>query len=171
MKYRYSGFTLIEIMIAIAIIGVLAAIAIPLYQDYTTRSKLIEIIEEGNAAKTAVSEGYQSNGMLGVKQVADTLTRGTSHTPISKYLESISVTNTGIITLTTTIDESLVNDARQKYIVLTPYINSKVLTLSTSDVGFVEWACSSNSNMQAKNRVSPVALGTLPAKYVPAECK
>ena len=60
-----KGFTLIELMIVVAIIGILAAIAIPAYQDYTVRSKVTEGLNLGSSAETAVSEAFQSNDMRG----------------------------------------------------------------------------------------------------------
>ena len=65
-----KGFTLIELMIVVAIIGILAAIAIPAYQDYTARAKVSEVLVAGSAAKSAISEGFQSNGMDGVEAAA-----------------------------------------------------------------------------------------------------
>ena len=64
MKRVQQGFTLIELMIVIAIVGILAAVALPAYQDYTIRAKMSEVIARGSEAKTSVAEWYASKGTL-----------------------------------------------------------------------------------------------------------
>jgi type IV pilus assembly protein PilA len=73
---KQKGFTLIELMIVVAIIGILAAIAIPAYQDYTVRSKVTELINAAGVCKTSVAEYYQTKGVL----PADITTSGCSTT-------------------------------------------------------------------------------------------
>ena len=64
MKNAQKGFTLIELMIVVAIIGILAAIAIPAYQDYIIRSKVTELVDAAGVCKTSVAEAYQSKGVM-----------------------------------------------------------------------------------------------------------
>lgn len=93
---RQSGFTLIELMIVVAIIGILAAIAIPAYQDYTIRAKVSELINMSAAAKTSVSEYRLSNGSFPGSAAA----AGLAATVKSKYVTSVAVGAGGVITVT-----------------------------------------------------------------------
>jgi type IV pilus assembly protein PilA len=87
MKSVQKGFTLIELMIVVAIIGILAAIAIPQYQDYTIRSKLTEALNLAAPAKLALAETYASNGIW----PADNAEAGLAGTIQSKYVSSLLV--------------------------------------------------------------------------------
>src|SRR5580700_10181899 len=96
-----KGFTLIELMIVVAIIGILAAIAIPAYQDYTIRAKVTEGLNLADSAKTAVAESFQSGGVTGVTAAASSW--DTSFTA-TKYVSNISVASAagatqGVITV------------------------------------------------------------------------
>lgn len=130
MKKHQQGFTLIELMIVVAIIGILAAIAIPAYQDYTIRSKVSEGINMASAAKSSVSEFRVSmNRMPGSNASA-----GISNTISSKYVTGVGVGANGVITVG--INATSVGAGGN--IVLTPtFLNSAV-----------DWRCT--TTMQQK---------------------
>jgi type IV pilus assembly protein PilA len=98
MKSVQKGFTLIELMIVVAIIGILAAIALPAYSDYTTRAKVSEVMVAASACKTAVSEFLQANGVFPASTGAAGCNdyAGTS----TKYIKSLSVGATAVIAVT-----------------------------------------------------------------------
>ena len=88
MKKMQKGFTLIELMIVVAIIGILAAIAIPAYQDYTTRAKVSEAVNALAPAKTSVGEFFISQGSM----PADAIAAGFSGTILTKYVRTVGYT-------------------------------------------------------------------------------
>jgi type IV pilus assembly protein PilA len=127
MKRVQHGFTLIELMIVVAIVGILAAIAIPAYQDYTVRAKVTELLLAASNAKVAVAEFAQTQGTLTSSGTGLTINTST-------YVTSGTVSAAGVITVTGTA-AALGSDADVS-IVLTP------TRLAT---GVVTWACSSPS--------------------------
>jgi len=94
MKNIQKGFTLIELMIVVAIIGILAAIAIPAYQDYTIRAKVTELINAAGVCKTSVTEYYQAVGILPTNQTK----AGCSDIGTANSLPAV-VTSAGLITV------------------------------------------------------------------------
>src|SRR5688572_33062243 len=97
MKKLQQGFTLIELMIVVAIIGILAAIAIPAYQDYTIRAQVSEGMNLAAAAKAAVAETYLNRGTAPATRVAAGMSATATDTN-GKYVESVEVEN-GVITI------------------------------------------------------------------------
>jgi type IV pilus assembly protein PilA len=163
MKRVQSGFTLIELMIVVAIIGILAAIAIPAYQDYTIRAKVTEGLSVADAVKTAVAETYQANGAYTAASSGLTF-------PITTSLVAVDAPAAdGHITITFNGVKAPPQIAGQ-VLVLTPSIGGAALPAPAT--GTMEWACSGVGTTYATSAGLPVAAGgTLLAKYAPANCR
>jgi type IV pilus assembly protein PilA len=144
MKTMQKGFTLIELMIVIAIIGILAAIAIPAYQDYTIRAKVSEGISLASAAKLAVAETNDATGSMPGDNTAAGLPAAASI--VGNNVESVTVGGSGVITILYA-SSGLGGTADGTNIVLTP---------DTSQPGSMVWSCTG---------------GDTPAKYRPANCR
>jgi len=136
-KQEQQGFTLIELMIVVAIIGILAAFAIPMYLDYTTRSQIAEGLNVAGGAKVAVTEYYQDRGVFPTNNAEAGLDAAGNIT--GKYVASVSADGSGVITIL------YGNDAH-------PLINGEAVILTATDNGgSVGWACASGGVIQAKH--------------------
>jgi type IV pilus assembly protein PilA len=177
LKKMQQGFTLIELMIVVAIIGILAAIAIPAYQDYTIRAKVTEGLNLADSAKTAVAESFQSGGTTGLKAAA--ISWNASFTP-TKYVSTLVVVTApgatqGVITVSYNSAQIPQLAAGANAIVLSPYINSGgFVALGSAGAlsGNIDWACTSVGKVTATAQsMGGAAAGTVPTKYVPSNCK
>lgn len=138
-----QGFTLIELMIVVAIIGILAAIAIPAYQDYTIRAQVSEGLNLSGAAKAAVTEYYQDQGDFPADNATAGLEAAANIT--GKYVTTVEVTGAGLIQVT------YGGDANSN-------VTGAVLTMTPTDnAGSVSWECAGDA--------------TLVDKWLPAACR
>ena len=152
---KQQGFTLIELMIVVAIIGILAAIAIPAYQDYTIRAQVSEGLNLAAGAKAAVTEYYQDRGVLSPDNATAGLETNTSIA--GNYVDQVGVgADGGVAAGTIAVQYSNTDPQRANQA-----INGAVLTLvpDTSNPGSVDWNCVPGNILSAN------------LKWVPAACR
>jgi len=165
-----DGFTLIELMIVVAIIGVLAAVALPAYQDYSVRAKLSEGMIAASALKNVIDDGYTSDGMNGVTAAVLTVNAQPNN---SKYVQSITALDpTGELTVPFIAATTGLPAAQT--LVFTPGVKTGAgiaVPLANALTGAIDWGCSSAGQLKALAAVTAPTPGTVPVRFAPSECR
>ncbi|TCP11776.1 pilin [Simplicispira metamorpha] len=155
-----KGFTLIELMIVVAIIGILAAVALPAYQDYTARAKLSEVLLAASTCRTTITEASQTGlPSAGALAATDGFGCGEGASAKSQYVGALNTTNTGVITVTA---QKIGTGVDTKKITLQPYTDATLTTKAKStdfitgtNTPVVGWKCAFDGDL----------------KFMPASCR
>ena len=190
-----KGFTLIELMIVVAIIGILAAVALPAYQDYAIRAKVSEAVIAASSAKSVLSEAFQTGGISALDAASTSINQGAWQEKQSKYVGNYCVDEAPTIgancvahgggapwqinvSIRGNADNGIPTTLNGNTLAFTPFVNNAgaLAAPTAASVGAIDWACTSSTTVTADARfgagAAAVPPGTpLPAKYAPAECR
>ena len=157
MKAVQKGFTLIELMIVVAIIGILAAVALPAYQDYTARAKMSEVILAGSACRTSITETVQSSSTLPAGGQWGCESRTTDPKPITKYVQMIETSNLGEIRVT--VSAGINTELSGRYVYLKPWADTLRAAAPTAGSAIAIWDCGGDGAAPNMD------------KYLPGSCR
>jgi len=159
MRYLQKGFTLIELMIVVAIIGILAAVALPAYQDYTVRAKMSEVILAMSACRTTITEVYQTGGTPPGANLWGCGEVGSPSPILTKYVAGLNTDANGVIKATI---QGINTDVNGKFVTLIPLATGGTAATTapggSMGSGLFGWVCGSTGT-------------DLDKKYMPGSCR
>lgn len=158
MKRVQQGFTLIELMIVVAIIGILAAVAIPQYQDYTIRTQVTEGLNLAAEAKSSIGDFYSNRGRLPSSNTSAGLAQSASIT--GNYVTSVAVSGSGNVTVT--FGNRVNNKIASQVVTLNPYRNA---------AGSIVWVCGTASAPAGTTAPGTLATTNVEGRYLPTDCR
>ncbi len=173
VRKAQQGFTLIELMIVVAIIGILAAIALPAYQDYTVRAKVSEAPILASGIKAGVSEAFIDDGVAGVTRYAAVVALDLPNiitTKMTNVVVSSAAATMGHITMTLGGIPQL---GANNVIAFSPFIGAAGTLADNNSTGSIQWVCAGATGAKA---TAAYGAATVPAtgiinNYLPNECR